>query len=346
MASTGPRTVDELDAPPPFLTRALMVDPEAETELCDRGYVVIDLLDPAEVAELRDFYVTHADRGDLNPEGAYNEMYGEFTIMNSRNDFRRDAFAIIDRIVSARAAEHLIDVRAVIANFVNKPPGGGVVPVHQNISVVEEDEARSVSVWVALVDITEENGPLQFVDGTHRFLRGKRGPWAYSEFFGIDQATIDERFRSVPIRAGQAIVLDDAVVHYSPPNSSNERRLAIQLVMGPDELPSTYYECTSDDDEAMHLDHLEIDPAYFFDFWNGTGDRTHAELLDQLTIPRVRHDASALDAPAPTAPAPTAPASGALEPEAEAEADAEPAGGKARWLARLRAALRRAPARP
>lgn len=334
----GSRAAAEAHPAPAYLGRALFRDPAAEAELCDRGYVVVDLLDPAEVAELRDFYVTHADRGDLNPEGAYNEMYGEFTIMNSRNDFRRDAFAIIDRIVSARAAEHLIDVRAVIANFVNKPPGGGVVPVHQNISVVEEDEARSVSVWVALVDITEENGPLQFVDGTHRFLRGKRGPWAYSEFFGIDEATIEERFKTVPIRAGQAIVLDDAVVHYSPPNRSSERRLAIQLVMGPDELPSTYYECTSDDDETMHLDHLEIDPAYFFDFWNGTGDRSHAELLDQLTIPRVRHDASALDAPATAAPEP--------EAEAEADAEAEPAGGKAHWRTRLRAALRRAPARP
>lgn len=291
----------------PFLRRAIMRDAEAESQLCARGYAVIDLLAANEVAELRDFYVEHADRGDLNPEGAYNEEYGEFTIMNSRTDFRREAFDLIDRIVSPRAADHLIDVRAVIANFVNKPPGGGVVPLHQNISVVEEETARSVSVWVALVDMTEENGTLQFVPGTHLHLRGKRGPWAYTEFFGLDEARVASRLTSVPIQAGQAIVLDDAVVHYSAPNRSDVRRLAIQLVMGPDELPSTYYECMEETEEERTLDRLLIDPAYFFDFWDGHGDRAHAQLLARLVVPRAHHDETALDLPTePTAPAPAA----------------------------------------
>lgn len=270
---------------PAYLQRRVLHARAAEEELATRGWTVIDLLDAEAVGSLYDYYASHADRGDLNPEGSYNPQFAEFTTMNSRTDFRAGAFETIVRTVTEPLSAHLIDHQPVVANFVNKEPGGGLVPVHQNMSVVDERLHRSVSIWIALVDCSEINGTLEFVEGTHRTFRGRRGTWAYQEFQAVGPESIARHFTPVNIRAGQAIVLDDAIVHYSPPNRSAERRLAIQLVMAPAEVEVRYYEIAQAHGDRVDLDVLAVKPAFFFDFWGGIGDRSHATLLSHETIP-------------------------------------------------------------
>jgi hypothetical protein len=297
-----------LGAPvPPYLERRLLIDPTAERELCDLGYTVIDLLSPDEVASLYSFYASHADRGDLNPEGAYNPEFAEFTTMNSRSDFRRDAFEHIATVVTPRTAEHLVDCRPVVANFVNKPPGGGIVPVHQNMSVADETTGRSVSVWIALVDCGDHNGTIEVAPGSHHRFRGRRGTWAYQEFGHIESDVIARHFEAISIRAGQAVVLDDALIHWSPPNHHDERRLAIQLVMVPAELDALYFQVAEEHEDDLDLDVLAVEPPFFFDFWGGVGSNEHAHLVDRVTIPRVVHDSSAFGADPVAAPAGGAP---------------------------------------
>lgn len=273
------------------VSRPLLRDPLLERELTGRGYSVIPLLDLDEVCALRDFYVGRAEAGDLNPPGAYDDTYAEFTIVNSRTDFRREAFEVINTAVTRRVDEHLIDWRTVIATFVNKPPGTGVVPVHQNVSVVDEHRHRSVSVWIALVDCTLENGTLQLVDHSHLAFRGHRGQWAYQDFVEIADHVCAEHLTPVPVMAGEAIVLDDAVIHYSAPNRSDERRLAIQLVVVPDEAETVYYDKVADHGAEVEIDELAIDPSYFWDFWHGVGRRDRVAFRRRIHQPVPRFEA-------------------------------------------------------
>jgi len=99
---------------------------------------------------------------------------------------------------------------------VNEPPGTGVVPAHQNWSVVDEARFQSVSVWVALDDCSLANGTMLMGDGSHLTLRGPRGMWAYEAFRDVQDELVRSHLTTVEVRAGEAIILDDAVVHYSP----------------------------------------------------------------------------------------------------------------------------------
>ncbi len=273
-------------------------DDALQTELEVRGYVVVPLLGPDEVASLRERYALAADSPDgVNPPGAYNDVYGEFSIIHSRPDFRRTAFELIDAVVVPRTADVLDDHCPIIANFVNKPPGTGVVPTHQNFSVVDETRFRSVSVWVALVDCTVGNGAMYLLDGSHRLLRGRRGMWAYQAFGSIDEAVLTEHLTPIEIPAGHAIILDDALVHYSPPNSSTERRLAIQLVMIPADAEPIWFEQVGDDGQGgAEVDVWRIDDeAFFYDFWHGAGDTEHATRLDHVSMQLPSLDADAFD---------------------------------------------------
>ena len=59
------------------------------------------------------------------------------------------AFDTITSVAGPRATELLVGHRPLVANFVNKLPGTGVVPMHQNWSVVDDGthEVLATGVW-------------------------------------------------------------------------------------------------------------------------------------------------------------------------------------------------------
>ncbi|MEN0072672.1 MAG: phytanoyl-CoA dioxygenase family protein [Propionicimonas sp.] len=274
------------------LTRRVLRDDDLQAVFDEQGYVVVPLISDEEVRSLRDGYLRVAESAEgVNPDGAYNDTYAEFSVIHSRPDFRREAFALIESVLSPAAARHLQDYRPLVANFVNKPPGTGVVPAHQNWSVVDESRYQSVSVWVALVDCTVANGTMLMCDGSHRRLRGRRGMWAYHQFSGIESDLLERHLTPVSIPAGHAIILDDAVVHYSPPNLTPDARLAIQFVMVPAETDALFHQQVDADGDLLDVKVWKVDEAFFFDFWHGDGDERHATLVDQIRVPAPLLDA-------------------------------------------------------
>ena len=217
----------------------------------------------------------------------YNDTYAEFSIIHSRPEFRRQAFDLITSVLGPEAQKVLVDYRPLIANFVNKLPGTGVVPTHQNLSVVDESQYASVSVWVALVDCVLDNGAMSLLEGSHRSLRSRRGMWAYQAFGGIEQGIIDELLTRVEVPAGHAVILDDALVHYSPPNQTDHRRLAIQLVMAPQEVKTLWHQQIGTNEDGLDVQVWEIDERFFFEFWHGDGDDRYGQKVDRITVPSV-----------------------------------------------------------
>lgn len=268
------------------LTRRVFRDDALQAAFDERGYVTTRLVSPSEVEQLRTIYLeAAAEEEGLNPPGAYNDTYAEFSVIHSRVDLRERFFTEIAAVLGPRVAAVLEGYRPLVANFVNKPPGTGVVPAHQNWSVVDESRFQSVSVWVALVDCVMDNGAMYLYDGSHRGLRGRRGMWAYAAFSEIEEELVDELLTPVFVQAGDAIILDDSVVHYSPPNESSEARLAIQYVMIPDEAEALFHQQVGADADTLDVAVWRVDEGFFFDFWHGDGDPEHGEVVDRLAVP-------------------------------------------------------------
>ena len=112
------------------------------------------------------------------------------------------------------------------------------MPWHQDASFWKLSPARTVTVWLAIDDVSAENAAMRFIPGSH-----DKGAIATSEMGaasvfhkGIENA---ERFGapvSNALRAGQISLHADMLIHGSLPNLSDRRRCGLTLRYCPPEV--------------------------------------------------------------------------------------------------------------
>ena len=116
-----------------------------------------------------------------------------------------------------------------------KPAGEGrEVPWHQDGHYWPIRPLATCSVWVALDDVTLDNGAMGWVPGSHASRRlythhtDSRGELALNQ--ALDSGQVDlESARYNQLEAGQMSLHDVHLVHGSPPNRSARRRAGLVL---------------------------------------------------------------------------------------------------------------------
>jgi ectoine hydroxylase-related dioxygenase (phytanoyl-CoA dioxygenase family) len=137
-----------------------------------------------------------------------------------------------------------------VYNVRPKVPGvaAGAVPWHQDKSYWPDANANPViTVWIALVDATHENGCLHLIPGTHKKRPIAHGNETYSGtgYLEIPADYVKKRraeIISLPVKAGSAVLFNDRLIHSSTPNNSQGVRWSIDLRYQPtDQDPMPYY---------------------------------------------------------------------------------------------------------
>jgi ectoine hydroxylase-related dioxygenase (phytanoyl-CoA dioxygenase family) len=126
----------------------------------------------------------------------------------------------------------------------------GAVPWHQDKSYWPGANANPViTVWIPLVDSTEENGCLHLIPGTHkmRVLEFHSEQITGTGYLEIDDEHVADAKRrapvlSLPVTAGTAILFNDRLMHMSTPNNSDHVRWSVDLRYQPtDQDPMPQY---------------------------------------------------------------------------------------------------------
>jgi hypothetical protein len=194
---------------------------DAHQKLFDKqGFLVLPFLTSEEVKELDAFF------DELHPNVGENGFFsGSYS-----NDFK----------YKKKASDKIVEVfsRAYEATFVDYTPFGGAflyktpglqseLAVHQDWTIVNEETDVALNCWIPLCDVTKENGALQILPGSHYkkhpVLRAPTLPFFFS---GNDDVVIRE-LETMEVKAGTAVILNQSVIHHSPPNNSNAIRKAI-----------------------------------------------------------------------------------------------------------------------
>jgi beta-hydroxylase len=114
------------------------------------------------------------------------------------------------------------------------PGAGSALALHQDWTYVDERVHRSFAVWVALDDCNPDldNGPLLAVPASHHLVDAFRGP-ATPDWFAPHAEQVYDRLVPIAARSGEAIIMDNRVLHASPDNRSGRPRLALAAAVVP-----------------------------------------------------------------------------------------------------------------
>ncbi len=249
--------------------RPVMLDQQLEAQFQKDGYVIIPFLNDTEVAELKQgfFDLLPNSGGNITADetGMTIPITYDFTFIDKNIEFKQAVYDKITQYFAPHVKKWLAGYRPIIANYIRKNTDTGEVPLHQNWAFVNERKCTSISIWCPLVDSDLKNGTLQMVPGSHKRFGEVRGPMIPWELEGIKQEIIDKYLVPMNIKAGQAVILDDSIVHYSALNKTNDLRLAIQLILVPEEEKSIHYHIDQEKDpETVHV--LEVDTDFYMKF--------------------------------------------------------------------------------
>jgi len=131
-------------------------------------------------------------------------------------------------IAAARLGPDLLARNADV--FVREPWEKDGVWWHRDTRETRPGVERTVSVWVALTDVTRRGGPLWYLPGSHRQRLACESDCRSLTLprDGLDRAT---RARAVPnvMPAGHVSMHDHRIVHMSTANRTRTRRVAVAI---------------------------------------------------------------------------------------------------------------------
>jgi phytanoyl-CoA hydroxylase len=225
------------------LTTAPLITREQEAQYREHGYFVLErMFTPDEVEQTRAAITRIVDRhpdvpkemvqmepavlrGEVQPATKELGVRKLFRMACHDEYFRQLAFhpgmvAIATQLLGP-------DVTLLQSMLLMKPPRFGMPKVwHQDNAYFRLEPPEVFGFWVALDDTDPENGCMHVVAGSH--LRGLQPHDNAKGDYGLITDPPMAEATPIPLRAGGALIFHGEIFHYTPDNSSDRRRRALQ----------------------------------------------------------------------------------------------------------------------
>lgn len=233
-----------------------------------QGFIVLPFLSEKEVQLLNDFF--DELHPNLSQSGFFSGSYS--------NDihYKKRASQTIVEVFNRAYRELFVNYTPFGGAFLYKVPGANSeLAAHQDWTIVDEQKNVALNCWVPLCDVTLDNGPIMILPGSHfdnfNVIRAPTLPFFFS---GEDQMVLSELI-PMEVKAGTAVILNQSVIHYSPPNKTNTVRKAITAGIKSEGAQMYFHYKVPDKDE---LEVFEMDDDFlisFKDFANDIGKRPY-----------------------------------------------------------------------
>lgn len=236
--------------------KRIFKDPERQQQFEEQGFVVVPFYTKEEIEELNKLY------DDLHPvdeKGFYPSTFSQ------DKNYRQKADEEIRRIGDRTISSVLQDYKVVCGSFIVKYPGPeSEMGVHQDMTLVDEVEFTGINIWCPLVDLNETNGAIYTLPKSHRLYPTYRGATVPNIYQDVSKEVIDY-MTPLYLKAGEAVIFDQSILHCSPPNLSDSRRVVTNIYFTHKDarFRTCYY------NPKEHLDKVELfeqDETFMTDF--------------------------------------------------------------------------------
>ena len=209
--------------------RAVFTKKQREDTITHDGYLVVDFLNPDELEEVQ--------KGTRELGfGMDHEKKLRMSVVQDSVEKRNEIFEKLSPVFQRAADKCLHNYKVVRIGIFDKLPGGGDIRIHQHPNLVDESKYRSFTIWIPLTDTTVDMGTLHVVKGSHKFVNYVRSyDDIYNAFGRVSPRLMRKYSTPLLLKAGQAVVFDDRLTHWSPPNKTSIIRTAFQLELIPQE---------------------------------------------------------------------------------------------------------------
>ncbi|MFT4600102.1 MAG: ectoine hydroxylase-related dioxygenase (phytanoyl-CoA dioxygenase family) [Arenicella sp.] len=187
-------------------------------EFAEKGFVVVPFLSSDEVVNLL---------------GNYKQFYPNgvkgFHTTTFENDVkhREGVDLAIQKVCGSHIENIFKNYQIFFSSFIVKAPGKeSELIVHQDMTLLDEMKYSGINIWCPLIDLTTENGAIHVLPKSHRLFKTYRG----SSIPDIYDGVVDEVksvLEPLYLKAGEAVIFDQSIIHYSPPNISEVERPVI-----------------------------------------------------------------------------------------------------------------------
>jgi len=206
----------------------------AKRHLHTRGFAVFAQFARPETIERMEREIARLMAGHTSNQqyGLMRDAHGHVVVMNGLCKVSDFFFDLARHPDVVNVANFLVGKRTVPLHteYFAKPAMYSVgTPPHQDQAFYYEhfDDELAISLWVALDDVTENSGALEFVPTSVQTLL----PHTQSQCIGFDrelaEAVDDLPFERVTVLCGGCVVHHAYTIHRTAPNRSNRPRRAV-----------------------------------------------------------------------------------------------------------------------
>lgn len=182
------------------------------------GFVIIDVLDTNEVAYLNSMCGHYLKCNDSDFVSSSHYLNQEDSIIINK---------ALHELLLPKINKQFPDLELLGGTLATKYKGNAVLKAHNDWTIVDESNYNSYNIWLPLVATNSENGTLCLIPASHKWAQAYRG-YAIPNYYD----TYTQKFLPIgyepQLRAGQAIIYNHRLIHYSKPNTTNiPRNVAI-----------------------------------------------------------------------------------------------------------------------
>jgi hypothetical protein len=242
--------------------RQIFHDEGLQQQFIRSGYNRVPMLSAEEISYILARLATLRPDDGFAPTGrdGFTFRY-HCSFLDTNVGYKRAAHQLIQSVFAPHAARYLNGYEILNCNFYVKPPHTGEFAIHQNWPAIADLNDTTVTIWCPLADVVETNGALQFVEGSHKILPHAEGPNSEGYFRNFREALIRKYLTPIPMSAGEALIFDDGLIHWSANNDSDAARIAIQILCVPTDAQPVFFFCDAKTPDRFEL--IAVDSEFF-----------------------------------------------------------------------------------
>ena len=209
-------------------------DQNLQLQFDTEGYVKISLLNDADIKLLTELFYEFHDAVNDNSFGASSFINNQALKLKIRDALYPIYLPYFEKIFH--------NYTYFGSSFLYKTPGkNSDLSPHQDWTIVDEEKFVAVNIWTPLIDTDERNGTLYVVPKSQSqklfSLRAPTIPFYFQNYFD----TVIKCSIPTNAKAGEAVILNQSLIHCSSPNNSDKIRLAITSGLKSKDAPMLFH---------------------------------------------------------------------------------------------------------